>query len=89
MGSSSSISRSASMEFLPCLEIPAAGNGKPEQAGKKKAKDKKDKKDDQKFTEKELSAEGMSLWLSTTRSAVLEVDRLKRLRLLLRNEAAS
>jgi len=98
LGSSSSldggISRNGSMEFLPSLQFPNAANGQPEQSSKgknTKAKPNKEKQPSQKEkpTEKELSAEFMSNWLTSTKSGILDVDRLKRLRLLLRNEAAS
>ncbi|KAG9002492.1 hypothetical protein FRB90_011374 [Tulasnella sp. 427] len=87
---SSPISRSGSVEFLPAVttDLNAESDAKKAKLGKKDKKT-KDKNEKERTPEKELTAEFMSAWLARTKSGDLEVERLKRLRLLLRNEAAT
>ncbi|KAG8954387.1 hypothetical protein FRC04_011713 [Tulasnella sp. 424] len=83
----SPISRTASVEFLPAMTDFSVEDKKAKL--NKKDKKPKDKNEKDKIPEKELTAEYMSAWLARTKSSELEVDRLKRLRLLLRNETAT
>lgn len=83
----SPISRTASVEFLPAMTDFSVEDKKAKL--NKKDKKTKDKNEKDKIPEKELTAEYMSAWLARTNSSELEVDRLKRLRLLLRNETAT
>lgn len=85
----SPISRSGSVEFLPALAADLTDDKEKKAKLNKKDKKNKDKNEKDKIPEKELTAEYMSAWLARTKSSDLEVERLKRLRLLLRNEAAT
>ncbi|KAG8896032.1 hypothetical protein FRC00_006593, partial [Tulasnella sp. 408] len=87
----SPISRSGSVEFLPALATDLTGDNAKDKKAKLNKKDKKNKDKNEKvqIPEKELTAEYMSAWLARMKSSDLEVERLKRLRLLLRNEAAT
>lgn len=90
----SSLSANASVEFLPHASLyPEVANGEAAAAAKAKSKNKanKDKAAREKERERELeqAPEAMALWLAQSKSTVLDVERLKKLRVLLRNEAAS
>lgn len=81
------------MELLPgSVQLPNAmtgviedpskrKNGKVSKAPKEKAKDS--------HLSKDSTPESMAVWLANTKGTVIDVDRLKRLRLLLRNETAA
>lgn len=56
-------------------------SGKVSKAPKEKAKDS--------HLSKDSTPESMAVWLANTKGTVIDVDRLKRLRLLLRNETAA
>jgi hypothetical protein len=78
--------RTASLDIsspFPAV-FPAPENGKSKPAKSKGNKDKEKEKE----KEKDLSAEAMCAWLAGTKSSVLEVEKVKKLRILLRNETA-
>lgn len=85
----SPISRTGSVEFLPAVVTDLSDENAAKDKKAKLNKKNKDKNEKEKIPEKELTAEYMAGWLARTKSADLEVERLKRLRLLLRNEAAT
>ncbi|KAG8859288.1 hypothetical protein FRB96_004503 [Tulasnella sp. 330] len=93
-----SLSPNASVEFLPHTVLyPEVVNGVPVEAAaaaaktKSKNKASKEKAAREKERERELeqAPEAMALWLAQSKSTALDVDRLKKLRVLLRNETAS
>ena len=92
-GSLVSALNSGSVEFLPMSSaLPNAENGGLEGSPTKKnakLRSNKDKAGKAAPVDKgQLSAEAMSAWLASTKSTAMAIERLKRLRLLLRNEAA-
>lgn len=90
------MSRSGSMELLaPLGQLPnTMVNASTDELIKRKAgkvaKSNKDKeKTKERQPEKESTPEAMAAWLAATRGTIIDMDRLKRLRLLLRNETAA
>ena len=73
------------MDILSAPDSYAAAVNGPEGG---KAKGTKAKGGKEKEKEKELTPEVMCAWLSSTKSTTLEVEKVKKLRILLRNEAA-